>query len=254
MAKRHGVREPKADRGTGGQEDVRVVTTGVQDSDLERMFALSEHWERLGDNRSIFLRCYAMMTENMLCALGNGRFDDVQWVSALLRNFASYYFDALEEYEQGCGGTPKIWVHAHDATRERDLFVLQHLALGINAHINFDLVFALNDMLLPEWNALPPHLRRQRRDDHQKVNTIIAETVDAVQDSLVERHVPWLDLVDDLFGPVDEFLVSRMIANWRDEVWEQAVTMVEAPDSETRDALRSQVEVGAMRRAHILAP
>jgi hypothetical protein len=230
------------------------VTTGVQDSDLDRMFALSEQWERLGDNRSIFLRCYAMMTENMLGALADGRFQDERWVSALLRRFAGYYFDALEEYELGSGGTPKIWVHAHDATRERDLFILQYMALGINAHINYDLVFALRDMLLPEWNDLPPHLRRQRRDDHQRVNTIIAETVDAVQDSVVERLIPWLDLVDDVFGPVDEFLVSRIIANWRDEVWEQAVTMVEAPDSETRDALRNQVEVGAMHRAHILAP
>jgi hypothetical protein len=218
------------------------------------MLALSEQWERLGDNRSIFLRCYAMMTENMISALADGRFDDERWVSGLLRRFAGYYFDALEEYEQGSGGTPKIWFHAHNATRERHLFILQYLALGINAHINFDLVFALDDMLLPEWKALSPHLRRQRRDDHQRVNTIIAETVDAVQDSLVERHVPWLDLVDDLFGPVDEFLVSRTIANWRDEVWEQAVTLVEAPDSKTRDALRHQIEVGAMRRAHILAP
>jgi hypothetical protein len=218
------------------------------------MFALAERWERHGDNRSIFLRCYAMMTENMLSALADGRFQDQQWVSALLRNFAGYYFDALEEYEQGSGRAPKIWVHAHDATRERRLFILQYLALGINAHINYDLVFALNDMLHPEWKALSPHLRQQRRDDHQKVNRIIAETVDVVQDSLVERLVPWLDMFDDVFGPVDEFLVSRMIANWRDGVWEQAVTMVEAPDSETRDALRIQIGKDAMRRAQIFAP
>jgi hypothetical protein len=86
------------------------------------------------------------------------------------------------------------------------------------------------------------------------VSDIIAETVDAVQDSVVEQLEPWLDLLDDVLGPVDEFLVSRLIANWRDKVWEQAVTLVEAPDAESREAVRIQIEKGAMHRANLLAP
>lgn len=218
------------------------------------MSALAESWEQCGDSRSIFLRCYGLMTQSMLAALRDDRFQDPQWVSELLHHFADYYFDALDRYEQGYGNTPQIWTHAHDASRERDLFVLQHLALGVNAHINYDLIFALADMLLPEWPTASEQLRQQRYQDHCKVNAIIAETVDNVQDSVVEEQVPWFDLIDEVLGPIDEMLVSRLIANWRDEVWEQAVEVVEAQGAERTEALRQQIEAQALQRAGLFAP
>lgn len=83
---------------------------------------------------------------------------------------------------------------------------------------DYDLVFALADMLLPEWSTASEHLRQQRYQDHCQVNAIIAETVDTVQDSVVEQHVPWFNLLDEVLGPLDEMLVSRLISHWRDEV------------------------------------
>lgn len=233
---------------------MRVDTMQPGDSEVARMSALAESWEQCGDSRSIFLRCYGLMTQSMLAALRDDRFQDPQWVSELLHHFADYYFDALDRYEQGYGNTPQIWTHAHDASRERDLFVLQHLALGVNAHINYDLIFALADMLLPEWPTASEQLRQQRYQDHCKVNAIIAETVDNVQDSVVEEQVPWFDLIDEVLGPIDEMLVSRLIANWRDEVWEQAVEVVEAQGAERTEALRQQIEAQALQRAGLFAP
>lgn len=218
------------------------------------MSALVDRRKQCGDSRSVFLRCYSLMTQSMLAALGDGRFQDPQWVSELLHHFADYYFDALDSYEQGSGDTPKIWAHAHDASRARELFVLQHLALGINAHINYDLIFALADMLLPEWPTASEQLRLLRYQDHCNVNAIITETVDTVQDSVVEEQAPWFDLIDEVLGPIDEMLVSRLIANWRDEVWKQAVEVVEAQDTEGREALRQQIEAQALQRASLFAP
>ena len=51
--------------------------------------------------------------------------------------------------------------------------VLQNLLLGINAHINYDLVLTIYDMPAPEWERLTEEQRRRRFQDHCTVNVII---------------------------------------------------------------------------------
>ena len=216
------------------------------------MTALIQQWEQARDGRRIFLSCYCLMTQRMLGALAAHRFQDALWVDGLLHHFADYYFDALAAYEQQETSPPVIWQHAHEVACHKQAHVLQHLLLGINAHINYDLILALADMLQPEWQALSAERRRLRYDDHCRVNAIIADTVDEVQDAVVERYAPALDLVDKICGPLDEWLASRMIARWRDSVWEQAVQMVEAEDDVLREAVRQQAEATSMKRAYWL--
>jgi hypothetical protein len=62
--------------------------------------------ERDGDRRAIFLACYRLMTANMLRGVAHGRFRDRRWVGALIKNFAEYYFVALDAYEGGRGPSP----------------------------------------------------------------------------------------------------------------------------------------------------
>jgi protein-tyrosine phosphatase len=219
---------------------------------VQRMQALIQDWEGRDDRRSIFLSCYAAMTANMLEALEHGRFFDNLWVNSLLDHFAGYYFDALAAYEQGSAATPQVWRLAHDAAGRPHTMVLQNLMLGVNAHINYDLVLATFDLLAPEWHRLSPDRRRVRNLDYRLVNRIIAETIDAVQDQVVEARAPLMDLVDKLMGPVDEWMISRLIAHWRDDVWTQAVGMVEAPDPAGREAVRRRVEESALQVAHVI--
>jgi hypothetical protein len=214
---------------------------------LTRMTTLVDHWEAARDRRAIFLGCYRLMTSNMLDAIDANRFQDAVWVSSLLHHFANYYFDALEQFEQSRPDTPAVWQLAFDATRDDDVTTLQHLLLGVNAHINFDLVFTLVDLLAPEWAELADERRAQRHADHTLVNRIIGETVDAVQDQVIDRHSPWYDWVDKLLGPIDEWLTSRLISRWREEVWHNAVRYLEAAAPEERAALQRQVEQQAMR-------
>jgi hypothetical protein len=214
---------------------------------LIRMTTLVDQWEDAHDRRAIFLGCYRLMTSNMLDAIDAGRFQDAVWVSSLLHRFADYYFDALKLYDQQRPDTPAVWRLAFDATRDEDVMTLQHLLLGVNAHINFDLVFTLVDLLAPEWAALTDERRAQRHADHTLVNRIIGETVDAVQDQVIDRHSQWYDFVDKVLGPVDEWLTSRLISRWREEVWENAVCYLEAPIPEEREALRQRIEEQALR-------
>jgi hypothetical protein len=212
---------------------------------LTRMTALVDQWEATHDRRAIFLGCYRLMTRNMLDAIEAGRFHDGEWVSRLLERFTTYYFTALERFEQD-GLTPPTWKLAFDATRDENVTTLQHLLLGVNAHINFDLVFSLYDLLQPEWIELTPEQREARHADHEMVNRIIGETTDAVQDQVIELFSPWTEFLDKMLGPVDEWLTSHLISHWREEVWENAVRYLEAA-TEEREALRQQIEHQAMR-------
>jgi hypothetical protein len=214
---------------------------------LARMTVLVDQWEAAHDRRAIFLGCYRLMTRNMLDALDAGRFQDDVWVSNLLHRFADYYFAALDRFEQDEPSTPPVWKLAFDATRDEDVTTLQHLLLGVNAHINFDLVFALYDQLAPEWDRLSDEQRAQRHTDHTLVNRIIGETVDAVQDQVIDRHSPWFEWVDKLLGPVDEWLTSRLISQWREDVWNHAVNYLELTTLDEREALRRRIEQQAVR-------
>jgi hypothetical protein len=119
----------------------------------------------------------------------------------------------------------------------------------VNAHINFDLVLALVDLLEPEWPRLDNAGRSQRFADYAQVNAIIAATIDAVQDTILEPAMPAMQLLDVLMGPVDELLVARLIRSWRQSVWEAATRLLEAGEPEARTRLISQVEQHALQVA-----
>jgi hypothetical protein len=219
---------------------------------LQRMTTLVDQWEAAHDRRAIFLGCYRLMTRNMLDAIEAGRFHDGLWVSQLLGRFANYYFAALDRFEQDESNTPPVWKLAFEATRDEDVMTLQHLLLGVNAHINFDLVFSLCDLLQTEWAEATPKQREQRHADHELVNRIIGETTDVVQDQVVEQFSPWTDWLDKLLGPMDEWLTSRLISHWREDVWETAVRYLEAADADTRAELHQQIEQSALERGALM--
>ena len=223
----------------------------VQHSVVDRMQDRIDGWEQSGDPRAVFLSCYALMTQNMLDAVDAGEFTDAVWVSHLLHHFAGYYFDALDAYEAGAVHAPEVWRCAHDAARRSNTPAISLLLLGVNAHINYDLVLAVADLLEPEWPSLSDAEQRARYEDYCRVNDTIGRTIDSVQDGILEKREPIMALVDTLLGPVDEWLVSRGITEWREEVWGHAVRRVETTGEAQREVLRQEIEAAAMRWARL---
>jgi hypothetical protein len=220
-----------------------------------RMQTQIDQWHADGDSRAIFLDCYRLMTANMLIALEQDEFTDPVWVHSLLHRFADYYFDALDAYERDDPAMPQVWRMTHQIARSNGALVLQHLMLGVNAHINYDLVLTLADLLEPEWATLDGEKRRQRYADHSHVNLVIARTIDTVQDQVITRLTPAFFVVDRLLGRVDEWATARLISVWRDTVWHRAVEVLDAPGVSARAAVRHHVEEVTLRRAHtILQP
>lgn len=215
----------------------------------ERMQTQIEEWQAAADRRAVFLSCYHLMTQNMLGAIDNSEFNDPEWVYSLLEHFAEYYFTALEQYEQDSPVTPAVWRRAFDAAQKPDTLALQNLLLGVNAHINYDLIFSLADMLEPDWSQLSPDERDGRYDDYIHVNQIINGTIDAVQETVIEPDSRTMELIDWLSGPADEWAISHLITQWRDEVWQRAMQLLDSREDERQD-LRQQYEQNALKRAN----
>jgi hypothetical protein len=208
---------------------------------LNKMDQRIQEWKSCQDSRYVFLSCYKMMSANMLVALSKNEFHDSVWVGKLLNRFADYYFDGLSCFE--CGDqTPEVWLAAHNATLEKELSELQMLVLGVNAHINYDLVLALYDMLAPEWESLTEEQRKMRYEDHCYVNNIIARTIDAVQDRILEPENRFLAFIDVVFGRVDEYLISQLISSWREDVWKNTQVMMQVSNDFERETFRKKIE------------
>lgn len=219
---------------------------------LHQMDAHILNWKSKSDSRHIFLSCYRMMTSNMLDAINKNEFHDSEWIYNLLHRFADYYFDALNCYD--CGDkVPKVWQEVHQLTQTKKMRHVQYLLIGVNAHINYDLVLTLVDMLNEEWPKLTEIEKIKRFEDHCKVNEIIGATIDKVQDEILAPADPFMGWIDKAFGRLDEYLLSRLITTWRKDVWDNALQIMETKENNNRELIRISIENHVCRRSNLLA-
>ena len=219
---------------------------------IQQMQALIQNWTGINDSRRIFLSCYQLMTHNTLQAIERDEFFDSIWVKHMLNRFADYYFIALDKYETDPQAAPMVWQLAHNATRTAKAMAIQSLLLGVNAHINYDLVLTLVDVLTPEWNTLDEIQLRNRYTDHDRVNSIIASSIDAVQDEILEPAMPIMEFIDTGFGRLDERLISNLIRNWRENVWNNAIQILSNESMEYREEYITQVEKDALKIGRLI--
>jgi hypothetical protein len=216
---------------------------------LVRMKSLLDTWEATNDRRLIFLRCYEAMTKNILAAIEARDFEDVTWIATLMANFAELYFRAVEAEEGGLATVPTAWRIAFKAAGNPHTHALQNLVLGVNAHINYDLVLALSDLLASEWQRLSEEERQLRYRDHCHVNDIINHTIDTVKYQVIDPLEPEIRVVDKILGPVDDWMTGLLISDWREEVWKHAVQMIDATEQTDRQAIIQHVEHVSLERA-----
>ncbi|MFO7824811.1 MAG: DUF5995 family protein [Cyclobacterium sp.] len=221
-------------------QDVQALLVNMQDR--------VENWKNTGDQRHVFLGCYSMMSHNMYTALTKEQFLNADWVGRLLLRFSEYYFEALAHYEENPKVSPAVWRQVHDASLNPEINVTQHLLLGVNAHINYDLPLALYDCLVESWNQLSEPDKHSLRTDHELVNEIIADTIDAVQDSIINPSSWSMAAIDVLMGRLDEWLLSKLISSWRNEVWEVNLELLSCPTEEQRNRIRKAQEIRVLRR------
>jgi hypothetical protein len=163
------------------------------------------------DAGGYFAAMYARVTDRVQTAIGEGRFDDGERMATFARTFADWYLGP----RAGTRPRPACWRAADDVAGERRLLIVQHLLLGINAHVNHDLPQVVVE--LADAGATLDDLR----PDFDAINQILAETQpDILRD--LGRVAGWTQVAAAWGGGrVFAFSLDRA----RDQAWRSAVRL-----------------------------
>jgi len=186
--------------------------TKLQDV-LERLPPLMES-NPLAD----FNKLYLAITTSILDRLCSGGFTSPEFLSRLDVEFAARYFDALRLWTEASPGTPMAWAVLFRRARGRDARPLPSAAAGVNAHINFDLPFALVTTFA-YLESEPIDGSTQHRD-YLQINEIFDDAIPDLRRGFLDT---WQLFIDALNGDIDDWLQGELVEYTRDVAWLNAV-------------------------------
>lgn len=197
------------------------------DDVIQRLDAIVEESIRSRSPAGYFPALYRRVTAVVQQEIERGAFDDNERMEALDIHFAQRYLDAFDRHAEGKPVT-RSWEAAFAGVDNRSLIVLQHLLLGMNAHISLDLGISTA--------AIADHRDPLSiKNDFLKINAILASLINDTQRRLTRFFGP-LGLVDRLLGDVDESMSLFSIDYARDKAWTQALELIVAVPA-TRESL-----------------
>lgn len=193
------------------------------DEVLGALDAVIAHALQGGSRVGYFAAIYRKITAKVAEGITSGFFDDGARMERFDVAFADRYLSALTRY-QTRDITTRSWALAFEAAASSRPIILQHLLVGINAHINVDLGIAA--AATAPGQALPG-LRR----DFDRINEIIASLMASVRHDIAEVS-PWIGLLDEIGGRHDDEIIRFSIEVARTEAWRFAVELAPlAPDT-----------------------
>ncbi len=173
-------------------------------------------------HRRTFIATYLRTTEAIGRAVDDGFFEDGPWVERWDVAFADLYLEAHDADARG-GPTPRPWRATFGASPR--LHPLQHLLLGINAHINYDLPQSLLTVISEE-DFRDAELLARRERDHERIDAVLASRVGAEDVQL--RTLTRVGLSDRILTPVNRLASRRLLSESRRRVWHNTAALDEA--------------------------
>ncbi len=171
-------------------------------------------WSKKNKSTLGYFACtYRSTTIAVLQGVQNNKFEDGARMIALDIAFANRYFEALENYQKNKKCT-NAWFTAFEASKNDQLLVMQHILLGMNAHINLDLGVSAAS-IMPLGNISP------LRNDFNKINEVIASINQKVEDSLSEICYS-IEYIDQFMKNADNIILDFAISKARETAWATA--------------------------------
>jgi hypothetical protein len=182
-----------------------------------------------------FALLYLRTTEGMRDANNAGEFSDPAfWDTEVIPTFASYYLDAYAAWKRGdAGEVDPAWRIAFRANPDK-LTCTQLLYLGINAHVNNDLAFVIEE--------LGP---RYTYPDHKHVDDVLAFRTRPVVYPEIQR-----ELCPELFSETVPPGADADIFAWRQLAWDNAQRLLAAPTAKARQRIARGIRQHAKDKAH----
>jgi hypothetical protein len=165
-----------------------------------------------GDGIRSFNLLYRRVTEAVLADAAS--WADWPFLQQFDVIFARLYFDAITTWESDPARTPRAWRPLFQARGDEKIAPLQCALAGMNAHINNDLVIAL-DRVASSENQYPSR-NDARYQDFQRVNDVLERVEDELRPILSTGVINRIDLA---LGDLDSILAMWKVRNARDAAW-----------------------------------
>lgn len=202
-----------------------MATTSIDEA-LDAMDAVIDRARAEGDRRGYFAVLYRKVTAKVKEGVEAGFFDDADRMVRLDCLFADRYLDAVGAADAG-GQPTASWGLSFEAGARWRPLILQHLLVGINAHINLDLGIAAA-------RCSPGSELVDLRRDYDRVNAILASMISTVQEDL-QAVSPWMRLLDRFGARTQSELIRFSIVTARAGAWRFA-TQLAATEQDRWDA------------------
>lgn len=141
------------------------------------------------DATGYFPALYARVTSKIAASIADGHFEDGERMDIFATTFASYYIRAFRREIP----RPRCWQASWAVATDDDLLIVQHLLLGINAHVNHDLPQAVIEVVGRTGDLAGA------RHDFNAINDVLAATSVGVLRDL-DRVSRWVNEVAALGG------------------------------------------------------
>jgi len=177
---------------------------------IEQLDEIIDNAVQQNSRLGFFAVLYRTVTVKVKEGIAAGRFENGERMERLDVIFANRYLEAYEQFRSGATPTSS-WLKAFESAKSWRPLILQHLLLGINAHINLDLGIAA--AMTAPGSALPG-LKR----DFVEINKILGELLDTVQQKIGSLS-SLLGLLDKVGGRTDETVFEFSMEMARDGAW-----------------------------------
>lgn len=190
-----------------------------------------------------FAVLYQKVTIEVKAGIAAGFFDDGPRMEQLDVVFARCYLDAYFNFQQG-KPVSQSWQKAFAIAEEYWPIALQHLLMGMNAHINLDLGIATAEVSRGENMADMEH-------DFNRINEILSSLLHEVEGDL-SLVWPGLKFILKHTGKVDDYLVDFSIKLARDGAWKFANSIAALSGTELEQAIAERDLKVSLKTAVIL--
>ena len=180
------------------------------DEVLEKLEKIIDDSARNRDRMAYFASLYQKVTLKVKEGINNGQFGDGKSLEKLDTLFANRFLVAFQQWKSGKPVT-KSWEIAFKAAEKSSTLILQHLLLGINAHINLDLGIAT-------VQAADGQDLSELKKDYSSINLILSSLSYGVFHNL-NTVSPFLSVLGFSGTKSNSMLVQFSIGNARDGSW-----------------------------------
>ncbi|MGC4778639.1 DUF5995 family protein [Micromonospora chalcea] len=172
----------------------------------------------MGDNAiATFNGQYLRLVEDVLHRLHAARFRDPAFVSRLTVEHASRYLDALRAWRRDPARCPQVWSALFARVSGPQAAPSAEVAAGMNAHLNFDLPFAL--VATFDHLGSGPTDGNDQHLDYLQLNNMFAEIIPGLRRGYLDH---WQLLIEMLNGDVDDYYQGELVEYTRNVAWRNA--------------------------------